>query len=53
MSKSTSKQKYQQLKEWLSSRGTSTTATTGKKPSRKFSKADAYNKPNRYGKRSN
>lgn len=48
MSKTSSKKRYTQLKEWLSTRGIST--TNSKKPQRKFSKADHYKKVNnRYG----
>ena len=49
MSKTTSKQRYIQLKEWLS---TTTKGTTSKTPASKgkFSKADHYKKQNnRYG----
>lgn len=53
MSKSTSKQKYIQLKEWLNTRGTSTTATTTGKP-RRFSKSDHYKQTRkRYGNKGN
>lgn len=47
MSKSSPKQRYTQLKEWLATR--STGDNDSKKP-RKFSKADHYKKVNnRYG----
>lgn len=49
MSKTSPKKTYTQLKEWLKSRGTTTTSDS-KKPQRKFSKADHYKKVNnRYG----
>lgn len=52
MSKSSTKQKYAQLKEWLKTfRPEATKPTTGKP--RKFSKADTYNKSKRYAKKSN
>lgn len=48
MSKTSPKQRYTQLKEWLSTRGT--TSNNGKKSQRRFSKADHYKKVNdRYG----
>ena len=47
MSKSTSKQKYDQLTSWLDSRKSGTTSS---KQPRKFSKTDHYKKQNnRYG----
>jgi len=47
MSKSSTKQKVTQLKEWLKTMKTTETAS---KKSNKFSKADHYNKVNnRYG----
>lgn len=52
MSKTTSKQKYVQLKEWLASRGTNVSGTTKQK--KRFSKSDYYKQTRkRYGSRSN
>ena len=52
MSKTTSKQKYVQLKEWLASRGTNTSGTSN--PKKRFSKADHYKQTRkRYGNRGN
>lgn len=48
MSKTSAKQRYTQLKEWLSTRGTNN--SNGKKSQRRFSKSDHYKKVNdRYG----
>lgn len=41
MSKVTTKARYVQLKEWLAARGTK--ASTGRKRTAKFSKANHYN----------
>ena len=52
MSKVSSKQRYIQLKEWLSTRGVNTSGTTKQK--KKFSKADYYKQTRkRYVSRSN
>jgi len=40
MSKISNTARYQQLKEWLESRGTK--ASAGRKPKKQFSKADYY-----------
>lgn len=45
MSKISSKQRYVQLKEWLSTR---TTGGNDTKKTRKFSKSDHYNKVNKH-----
>lgn len=51
MSKTTAKQKYIQLKEWLATR---TTGGNDSKKPRKFSKADHYKKTReRYGSKKN
>lgn len=51
MSKSTPKQRYTQLKEWLSTR---TTGGNDTKKTRKFSKSDHYKKVNKhYGSKKN
>jgi len=45
MSKMSTKQRYLQLKEWLETKQTGSNST---KKSRSFSKADHYNKANKF-----
>ena len=52
MSKTTSKQKYEQLTTWLETRKTGSSSTSETRKPRKFSKSDHYKQANnRYGRK--